>query len=306
MTGYLDRVPDYHLPAVASALDELSLWSARFGLLLLEHVPLARGRTVLDLGCGTGFPLLELAQMLGPSCHLVGVDVWEAGLDRAAHKRAIYGLANVTLVAIDGTTLPFAAGHFDLIVANLVLNNLAQPEVLLAECARVAKPGACLALTTNPRGHMREFYDVYRDVVVACSHARYLDRLVAEEERRGTVDSARRLIRAGGVRRHEGGRGADLPALPGWRRPARARPDQGWLPGGMAVGRRYAGRAGRLRGPGAGARRTRSLVRRVGDDGPDALPGSHTPLAGRVVVRDGRGHLNGVVGRPPGAYPSER
>lgn len=198
MMDYLDRTPDYHNPAVASALDELSLWSARFGVVLLNHIPLAHGLTILDLGCGTGFPLLELAQMYGPSCHLVGVDVWREGLDRAEYKREAYGLTNVTLVEIDGLRLPFAADHFDLIVSNLVLNNVEHPEVLLAECARVAKPGSRLILTTNLRGHLWEFYDVYHEVLADFGVARYLARLAAHEDRRGTTASVRLLLKRAG------------------------------------------------------------------------------------------------------------
>ena len=41
---------------------------------LLKHVPLGRNLRVLDVGCSTGFPLLELAQRLGPTCAVVGLD----------------------------------------------------------------------------------------------------------------------------------------------------------------------------------------------------------------------------------------
>ena len=58
MSGERERPDD---PLFCAALDELPLWSAPFGLRLLESVPLAPGATVLDVGCGTGFPLLELA-----------------------------------------------------------------------------------------------------------------------------------------------------------------------------------------------------------------------------------------------------
>jgi ubiquinone/menaquinone biosynthesis C-methylase UbiE len=198
MTDYLDRIPDYRDPAIVAALDEVSLWSARFGLLLLDHIPLAHDLTVLDVGCGTGFPLLELAQRLGPSCRIVGADPWAAGLARAAEKAQRYGLDNVELVATDGVRLPFAAAEFDLIVANLVLNNVEQPETFLTECARVAKVGARLALTTNVMGHMREFYDLYRAVLLEQGLPRYLGRLEDHEAHRGTKASISRLVEEAG------------------------------------------------------------------------------------------------------------
>jgi SAM-dependent methyltransferase len=64
MTDYLDHRFD-DSAAFAAHYDELPLWSAPFGQLLLEHVPFRRGMRVVDLACGTGFPLFELAQRLG-------------------------------------------------------------------------------------------------------------------------------------------------------------------------------------------------------------------------------------------------
>jgi ubiquinone/menaquinone biosynthesis C-methylase UbiE len=65
---------DWSAPEVAAHYDELPLWSAPFGLLLLKHLPLRPHLTVLDVGCDTGFPLLELAQRLGATCRVHGVD----------------------------------------------------------------------------------------------------------------------------------------------------------------------------------------------------------------------------------------
>ena len=65
MTDYLQHPVGLDTPGVAAVMDELSLWSARFGLLLLEHVELRSGMQILDLGCGTGFPTFELAQLGG-------------------------------------------------------------------------------------------------------------------------------------------------------------------------------------------------------------------------------------------------
>ncbi|NTU78787.1 MAG: hypothetical protein HGA45_05190, partial [Chloroflexales bacterium] len=50
---YLTFAADLSDPALVAVYDELPLWSAPFGALLLRHVPLRRGATALDLGCGT-------------------------------------------------------------------------------------------------------------------------------------------------------------------------------------------------------------------------------------------------------------
>src|SRR5262245_38084850 len=86
--------------------DELPLWSALAGELLLEHVPLTVAR-VLDLGCGTGFPTLELAERLGPAARVVGLDPWAAAIQRAGAKRESWSVSNADLVRGDGARLPF-------------------------------------------------------------------------------------------------------------------------------------------------------------------------------------------------------
>ncbi|NWF67479.1 MAG: methyltransferase domain-containing protein [Chloroflexi bacterium] len=198
MTSYLDDLIDFTDARVASALDEVSGWSARFAQMIYQHLELRQPLTALDIGCGTGVPLLELAQMHGAACQFSGVDVWEAGLERAAYKLGSYGLRNVHLHKIDGARLPFAAAHFDLLVSNLGVNNFEDPEAMLAECARVAKNGARLVITTNIVGHMREFYAVFRETLAGNPAA--LARLAENEAQRGTRESHVRLIENAGFR----------------------------------------------------------------------------------------------------------
>jgi ubiquinone/menaquinone biosynthesis C-methylase UbiE len=189
MTEYLARRIDPDDPIVVSTFDEVSLWSARFGLLLVEELRLRRGIRVLDLGCGTGFPLFELANRHGPAATFVGVDVWAAALRRAALKGRRYELPDVALVRGDGAGLPLRTSSCDLIVSNLGVNNFADPRAVWRECARVARTAARLALTTNVKGHMREFYAVFRAVLAERGMAAAVERLARHEAHRGTRDA---------------------------------------------------------------------------------------------------------------------
>lgn len=200
MLDYLENTLDYNEPDIASIIDELSLWAARFGMLMLDQLEPARNLKVLDIGCGTGFPLFELAHLYGNSCQFTGVDLWEAGLNRAALKLKLYGLENVTLVKADASDLPLAAAHFDLIVSNLGLNNFEKPQAVLTECARVAKRGAQLSLTTNVKGHFQEFYAVYRDLLAEFGQPEYLERLAANENHRLSKEIASQLVEQAGFR----------------------------------------------------------------------------------------------------------
>ncbi|HEV7571987.1 MAG TPA: class I SAM-dependent methyltransferase [Thermoanaerobaculia bacterium] len=192
---FLDFNPDFNSPQVIAAYDEVALWSAMFGLLLLEEVPLTNVANGLDVGCGTGFPLIELAERLGDRAHVHGIDPWSGGLKRAAEKIASRGTPNVTLHEGSATAMPFPDATFDLIVSNLGVNNFDDRAAAIRECRRVARPGATLALTTNLQGHMREFYDVFAEVVRDDAEASR--RLHDHIEHRATVANVRELLEAG-------------------------------------------------------------------------------------------------------------
>jgi arsenite methyltransferase len=76
----------------------------------------------------------------------------------------------------------------DLIVSNLGLNNFDHPEAALRSCFRIAKPGASLLLTTNLVGHMSDFYDAYRNVLLELG---FSDRIAALERRLNAIAAER-------------------------------------------------------------------------------------------------------------------
>jgi arsenite methyltransferase len=148
---------DLNDPEVVQAYDDLPLWSAMAGQLLLRYLPLESNVSVLDVGCGTGFPTLELAQRLGPNASVTGIDPWAAAITRARRKANVWAVDNVTFIDGGATAMPFPDDSFDLIVSNLGLNNFADPAAALAECRRVCRLGARICLTTNLQGTMAEF-----------------------------------------------------------------------------------------------------------------------------------------------------
>jgi arsenite methyltransferase len=195
---FLQFQADFSSPQVIAAYDELPLWSAMFGLLLLEEIPLAGIKTALDVGCGTGFPLIELADRLGPRGHVHGLDRWRPAMARAAEKIASRATPNVTLHEGDATAMPFAAAMFDLIVSNLGVNNFDDRAGSIRECRRVAKPGATLALTTNLQGHMNEFYAVFDEVLSDAADPAARQRLREHASHRATVAALQDLLEVGG------------------------------------------------------------------------------------------------------------
>jgi ubiquinone/menaquinone biosynthesis C-methylase UbiE len=108
---------------------------------MLARLELAVGATVLDIGCGTGQDSQELAQVVGSSGRVVGIDKSETML-QTARTRAAQAQLPIEFVLADATHLPFTDASFDGCWASRVLAHVGEPEVALAEMVRVARPGA--------------------------------------------------------------------------------------------------------------------------------------------------------------------
>jgi len=176
-------------PEFVATFDELPLWSASFGLLLLKHLELKPNLTVLDIGSGAGFPLFEVAERLGHTSKCYGLDPWLNANSRARKKISEYGVNNVEI--IDGTAaqIPFENDSVDLIISNLGINNFDDPDKVLVECNRVLKDDGRIALTTNLNGHWKEFYELFAQTLIQLNKHALLPELNAHCEHRGTVDS---------------------------------------------------------------------------------------------------------------------
>lgn len=150
---------------LVSVIDDLPLWSASFGLKLLETVDLKPNLNVLDIGSGMGFPIIELSQRLGNSCNVFGIDPWSSAIERAKLKMKIWGATNVKIIEGKAEQLPFENDYFDLIISNNGTNNVDDEQKVFTEISRTSKSGAQLVITVNLPETMIEFYEVYERVL---------------------------------------------------------------------------------------------------------------------------------------------
>jgi arsenite methyltransferase len=194
MRHFLDHPAGWMPSRPAEIYDETSFWSARFGALLFDHLEIHRNIRGLDVGCGTGFPLIELAHVHGPSSHFTGIDIWVEALERARVKLELHGLTNVDIVETDVESMPFPNGHFDLVVSNIGINNFRDARAALRECRRVAKTDARLVLTTNPQGHFGALYALLDAILKESGLEPARDALRREEAHRHSKHAIMNLL----------------------------------------------------------------------------------------------------------------
>ncbi|HEU5476789.1 MAG TPA: methyltransferase domain-containing protein [Gaiellaceae bacterium] len=108
--------------------------AGRLAAKVREFVQPGGDERVLDVGTGAGALALALAPLVR---EVVGLDPVPELLALARER----GLPNTEFVEGDGTALPFPDGDFDLSGTHRTLHHLPQPERVVAELARVTRPG---------------------------------------------------------------------------------------------------------------------------------------------------------------------
>ena len=111
---------------------------------LLKALCIGPGDRVLDLGCGPATDLAPLAEEVGPTGRVIGIDQDPAMVDTARARIAVY--PNVEVRQADAHHLPLAAATIDRARADRVLMHVADPLTVLTELHRVLRQGGLLAL----------------------------------------------------------------------------------------------------------------------------------------------------------------
>jgi arsenite methyltransferase len=145
--------------------DELPIWSAPFGLTLLDTIRLQQGINILDIGSGAGFPMLEIAERFGETCQVYGLDPSEDTNKMITEKIRLKEIRNASIMQGIAEEIPFEDGFFGLITANNGLNNVQDVGKTLKECYRVAKSEAQMVLTMNLPHTFVEFYVIFEQIL---------------------------------------------------------------------------------------------------------------------------------------------
>jgi SAM-dependent methyltransferase len=108
---------------------------------------LQEGEIVLDLGSGAGADVLISARRVGATGRAIGLDMTDEMLELARANAAEAGVENVEFLKGYLEDIPLPESSVDVVISNCVINLAADKRVVLAEAARVLRPGGRFAVS---------------------------------------------------------------------------------------------------------------------------------------------------------------
>lgn len=131
------------LAAVPQAAIERALGVANH----LRYAGIEPGETILDIGCGAGIDTILAARRTGSSGRVIALDFLPEMLDRTAAAAEEAHLATIEPLEGEMEAIPLPDNGVDLVISNGVLNLSARKARVMAECARVLRPGGRLCVS---------------------------------------------------------------------------------------------------------------------------------------------------------------
>lgn len=152
----------------AATYDQKARWQAQVADYCLQFIT-PQYTSVLDLGCGTGTMAIKLQQK-APAAEIHAIDIAE-GMIREAQKRSIQEkVPQINFQLGDMEYIPYPAESFDLVVSNLSLQWLENPQQCFSEVQRVLKPEGRFIFTTVIDGSLSELQATYEKIKHAYTH----------------------------------------------------------------------------------------------------------------------------------------
>lgn len=131
-------------------------WNETFTTFLKDTLQPRAGSRILDVGCGTGTPEVQLSRLRISQVKLVGVDVLLSRVKEAVDGARAHNI-KARYAAADACRLPFGGGVFDSAFCVAVLQHVRDVEGAIGELARVTKPGGRI-LAVEPDNSARYWY----------------------------------------------------------------------------------------------------------------------------------------------------
>ena len=110
----------------------------------LDHAAPQPGERAIDIGCGCGATVLELARRVGTGGHVLGVDISAPMLNLARRRATEAGYSQATLIEADLATYGFPSQSFDLAFSRFGVMFFADPVAAFANLRAALKPGGRL------------------------------------------------------------------------------------------------------------------------------------------------------------------
>jgi SAM-dependent methyltransferase len=134
---------------------------------LLIRAGIRPGMSVVDLGCGVGMTTQLLAELVGPTGQVIGVDYSAAQVEQARALPAKF--SNVRFVEASATDTGLPREAFDLVYSRFLLIHLQDPEAALREMQELLKPegiftvedGDLTSGSSEPRSKLEEFSNLF-------------------------------------------------------------------------------------------------------------------------------------------------
>ena len=118
----------------------------------LRWVPVGAGDRVLEVGCGTGVVVRDLAALVGRRGRVSAVDTSATLLARARSLSRGAPGGRIVFRRADGSRLPFGDGRFDVVLAITVILHVEDPLRVVKEMTRVTRPGGRVGLQDQDFG----------------------------------------------------------------------------------------------------------------------------------------------------------
>jgi len=162
---------DYVLATGDAAANRLRILHNVYGpgaRALLSRAGIRPGMKVVDLGCGVGMTTQLLAELVGPTGEVIGVDYSAAQVEQA-QALLPKKLSNVRFIEASATDTRLPREAFDLVYARFLLIHLQDPEAALRETQELLKPQGIIAIEdgdltsaqSEPRSKLEEFSKLF-------------------------------------------------------------------------------------------------------------------------------------------------